>query len=331
MKINKHFKVPTGDILTVEGDKGELELISVGDYGKNKNIKADFLGYTDEIEGVPHGELQPLSEKWVITVSSQYGCSMGCQFCDVPKIGEGVNATFNDLINQVKTGVSIHPEIKHTERLNVHFARMGEPVFNDNILGATMYLAGTLKEKGWGFHPVVSTMMPRDNIQTEDFLREWIRIKNNFLNGEAGLQISINSTDDLERNRSMGHNTLSLYDISNICDKLPNPKGRKYTLNFALADYEIDEEKLRKLFDPDKFICKITPMHVTNSCQENNIKTKNGYTEFTPYKDVEERLKSVGFDVIVFIPSFEEDEGRITCGNAILSGSKPECEYERVD
>jgi 23S rRNA (adenine2503-C2)-methyltransferase len=30
-------------------------------------------------------------------------------------------------------------------------------------------------------------------------------------------------------------------------------------------------------------------------------------------------LKQAGYDVIVFIPSKEEDESRITCGNAILS------------
>ena len=34
-----------------------------------------------------------------------------------------------------------------------------------------------------------------------------------------------------------------------------------------------------------------------------------------------------GFDVIVFIPSKEEDESRITCGNAILAGTLPEVPY----
>lgn len=37
----------------------------------------------------------------------------------------------------------------------------------------------------------------------------------------------------------------------------------------------------------------------------------------------EEKLKAAGFDVLVFIASREEDEGRITCGNAILSGTRP--------
>lgn len=30
---------------------------------------------------------------------------------------------------------------------------------------------------------------------------------------------------------------------------------------------------------------------------------------------------------IVFVPSLDEDRGLITCGNAILSGSLPTCEY----
>ena len=63
---------------------------------------------------------------------------------------------------------------------------------------------------------------------------------------------------------------------------------------------------------------------------EKNIATADGYEKYYPYKNVEERLKSVGFDVLVFIPSYEEDLGRIACGNAILSGSLPEVEYSEV-
>jgi len=37
------------------------------------------------------------------------------------------------------------------------------------------------------------------------------------------------------------------------------------------------------------------------------------------YKQFEQPLIEAGWDVIVFIPSKEEDEDRITCGNALLS------------
>ena len=84
------------------------------------------------------------------------------------------------------------------------------------------------------------------------------------------------------------------------------------------------------IFDPEKFMVKITPLHCTNSCLENDIKTTGGYEYFTPYKPAEEALKAAGFDVLVFVPSYDEDGGLITCGNAILSGSLPNVDYEII-
>jgi 23S rRNA (adenine2503-C2)-methyltransferase len=59
MKIKKNIEVPTGNILIVEGEKGELELVSLGDYGKNQNIKADFLGLYREIKKIDNTEIMP--------------------------------------------------------------------------------------------------------------------------------------------------------------------------------------------------------------------------------------------------------------------------------
>lgn len=44
----------------------------------------------------------------------------------------------------------------------------------------------------------------------------------------------------------------------------------------------------------------------------------------------EEALKRAGYDVLVFLASEYEDLSRITCGNAILSGSLPLSPYEEV-
>ena len=115
--ILKNLTVPTGNICIMQADKGKLEFVSLQDYGKAKNIKADFLGYTKEINQVPHGKLLPLTDKWVVTVSTQYGCSMNCKFCDVPKVGKGLNATYDDLKNQILSALFLHPEIKSTKRL----------------------------------------------------------------------------------------------------------------------------------------------------------------------------------------------------------------------
>ena len=333
MSIVKNIQVPTGNICVMKGGKGLIEFLSIGDYGKNANIKADFLGITRELNGVPNGEIMPLSEKWVITISTQYGCSMGCEFCDVPKVGKGINASLSDLTNQVVEALKLHPEVTATKRLNIHYARMGEPTFNFNVID---HAKGLLKEvrpfiNRSHVHPVVSTMLPRKNKRLMEFLQEWCEIKNYNYRGSAGLQFSINSTCDKQREKMFNGNSLSLEDISAIGKMLPDPVGRKYALNFALADnYEVDANKLLKLFNPKRFMVKITPLHKTKSCEDNGIVTTGGYEEFTPYKNVESDLKKAGFDILVFVPSYDEDLGLITCGNAILSGSVPKVNYKQI-
>ena len=69
MKTSKD-KTHTGMI--VSDDELKLEYLYVGDYGKENNIKADFLGYTNRIEKVEHKDVD-ITDKLVVTVSSQKG------------------------------------------------------------------------------------------------------------------------------------------------------------------------------------------------------------------------------------------------------------------
>lgn len=321
MSIKTNIKVPTGNICIIDGERGKgLEFLSIGDYGQANNIKADFLGYTNEINGVTHGEMLPLEDKWVITISTQYGCSMNCTFCDVPNVGRGLNATIEDLINQFDLAKSLHPEVK-SGRINLHYARMGEPTWNPLVIDSAYMISCGMND--FSFHPVVSTMMPKNNKNLFKFLSDWLDYKWNH-NGDAGLQLSINSTCETARNKMFSANCMTLNDISNMFYDLLSTyemKGRKITLNFALTGDEIDAEKLRDLFSPRYFMCKLTPLHATSSCDENGMSIK-GYDAYDIYKPVEESLKNVGFDVLVFVPSVEEDESKITCGNAILSSKE---------
>lgn len=318
MKLTQNLRVPTGNILVGEGSKGPLEFLSIADYGKDVNLNQN-KAVADETP------LLPLSEKWVITISTQYGCSMGCTFCDVPKVGPGINCTYDDLRDQVLGGLALHPEITATKRLNVHFARMGEPTWNSNVLDFTRNIRLEVRPfVGRSLvHPVISTMMPRHNRELMPFLADWMEIKNYYFRGDAGLQLSINSTCDSEREKMFNGNALSLEEVAEIGRALDRPKGRKITLNFAVAGYEIDAVKLRDLFDPKWFVCKLTPMHKTAVALENGIETLGDYTTPYPYQHHAEALKKVGFDVLTFIASHDEDAGRITCGNAILSGTLP--------
>jgi 23S rRNA (adenine2503-C2)-methyltransferase len=328
MKILRNLQVPTGNILVVQGERGKLEMLSLGDYGKDVNLKSDALGLTREIEKVQHSALLPLTEKWVLTLSTQYGCSMGCVFCDVPKVGPGMNATFSDLVDQVMTGLELHPEIEATDRLNIHYARMGEPTWNRSILNVTPYLQHQIGKK-YKLHPVISTMMPKNNTDLRSFIVDWMWIKNDLLDGNAGLQLSINSTCEHEREAMFRDNAHTLESISEIMQGV-KPRGRKITLNFAICGHEIDPDILLKYFNPEDYIIKITPMHKTRQATKNQCETEGDYTTYAPYKEIEQKLVAAGYDVLVFIASEYEDMGRITCGNAILSGTLPECPYTEM-
>lgn len=314
MNIIEKISVPTGDIFIVDGAHGKLEMLSLGDYGKDVNL--------NQGKPVPDGlPLLPLTEKWVVTISTQYGCSMGCTFCDVPKVGPGKNATQYDLTRQILTALTLPDMPKHTDRLNIHFARMGEPTWNPNVLDCAKWAHEHLGDS-YNPHPVVSTMMPRKNEWLKTFIHNWMRIKNRIYSGNAGLQLSINSTDEVERQNMFSGNACTLSEINEIMRGII-PVGRKITLNFAVADYTVDTDLLARLFSPELYIVKLTPMHKTGMAENNGIKTDGDYTTHAPYKELEEKFKKSGFETLVFIASRDEDEGRITCGNAILSGTRP--------
>lgn len=317
----KTIKTHTGKIY-VDTER-LLEFLTVGDYGKENNIKANFLGLTKEINGVANTPVD-LSKKWVATISTQKGCPMRCKFCDVPKFGFYGDASIDDLAYQIKTIIR-NEDVHKTDRFNVHFARMGEPTWNKNVLAFSIILKDIVRGSGLTaktVHPVISTMLPKANKHLVQFVRTWCAIKNELYNGEAGLQFSINSTDDKQRDELFDGKSLSLDEISALAKELPMPKGRKYTLNFPVtAQTILDAKRLSELFDKEKFIVKITPIHKTHSAIENGFEV-SGYADYDVYRQFEQPLLDEGWDVIVFVPSKEEDSDRITCGNALISEMK---------
>ena len=116
-KINRRIDVPTGSILIVQGERGQLECLSIGDYGKEANVKCRAIGLNADLGKVEHRDMLPLEEKWVVTISTQYGCAMNCSFCDVPRVGPGRNASYADMLKQVVAALSIYPEVISTKRL----------------------------------------------------------------------------------------------------------------------------------------------------------------------------------------------------------------------
>ena len=298
-----------------------LEYLYVGDYGKENNIKADFLGYTKRIEKVEHKEVD-LTDKLVVTVSSQKGCPMRCDFCDCPKFGFKGNVSEVELVSEITTGIALSG-INRGKRLNVHFARMGEPTFNEDVIWAAKDIAKMVTDESGTtyfeeYHPVVSTMMPKGNKRLKTFLYWWIKTGYEC-GGEDGfgLQFSINTLDEEKRNAMFRNCSLSLQEIGDIIKELPAPKKRKFTLNFAVtSDCNLDPELMDKYFDKDRCIVKITPIHETREAADNGYEIVK---DFDVYEKFEKPLVAAGWQVIVFVPSAEEDSDRITCGNSLIA------------
>ena len=317
--MRKITETHTGKIVT-DTDL-TLEYLYVGDYGKENNIKASFLGYDKRIDKVEHKPVD-ITDKLVVTVSSQKGCPMNCNFCDCPKLGFKGNATLPELITEIMSGVALSG-IKHGQRLNVHYARMGEPTFNPNVITSAEFIAQMLMNENSDvtfdtYHPVVSTMMPRSNKNLKEFLYKWVTT--GFVYGGEdgfGLQFSINTLDENDRNEMFRNRSLSLQEISDIIKELPYPKKRKYTLNFAVTSKSnLDVDLMNKYFDKEKCIVKMTPIHETVEAVDEGYEIVH---DFDVYEQFEQPLVNDGWDVIVFVPSKEEDEDRITCGNSLIA------------
>lgn len=317
--MRKITETHTGKIVT-DTDLN-LEYLYVGDYGKENNIKASFLGYDKRIDKVEHKPVD-ITDKLVVTVSSQKGCPMDCNFCDCPKLGFKGNATLPELITEIMSGVALSG-IKHGQRLNVHYARMGEPTFNPNVITSAEFIAQMLMNDHSDvtfdtYHPVVSTMMPKANKNLKEFLHKWV--ETGFAYGGEdgfGLQFSINTLDENDRNEMFRNRSLSLQEISDIIKELPMPKKRKYTLNFAVTSKSnLDVALMNKYFDKEKCIIKMTPIHETVEAVDEGYEIVH---DFDVYEQFEQPLVNDGWDVIVFVPSKEEDEDRITCGNSLIA------------
>jgi len=206
---------------------------------------------------------------------------------------------------------------------------MGDPIFNEAVFEFSEWLFKNKRQikNDTGLrieviHPVLTTSLPRKFSKLESRILRWCDIKNNLYNGQAGMQFSINTTNEEQRSEMFSDMQTHLEDFARIAEKMPEPVSRKYCLNFAYAsDFIIDAQRLANLFDSEKFMCKITPIHNNNACRENGIETIDGYDSYRPYAKPEQDLRNAGFDVLVFVPSMDEEDGLVTCGNAVLGGS----------
>ena len=261
----------------------------------------------------------PRSRKWVIMVSSQFGCAIGCRFCDAGYFGYRGNLTAEEILGQLRFALSAHPEIEAAQvpKLKMHVARMGEPTLNENVLQALKSLgsSGGLP----GLMPSISTMAPRCDLSRR-FLEDLAEIKDTYFGGgRFQLQFSLHSTDEEARRALIPARKWDLEEIAAFGERWFKPGDRLITLNVALPDdIPFDPKVAAQIFSPARFLFKFTAVHNTRRGDMNAL-TKLWCDAPERIARLAADLERRGFRAIIDPGWPQEAQEGLSCGQLALS------------
>lgn len=256
-------------------------------------------------------------QKWVLVISTLYGCPVDCKFCDAGGNYKG-KISYGDLLFQIDYLIrEYYPDLKvPCEKFKIQFARMGEPSFNPYVLQVLEDLPDLYSIPG--FIPSVSTIAPRG---TDTFFNRLLAVKKKKYPFSFQLQFSIHSTHNEQRDYLIPVRKWDFQEIANYGKNFHDPGGRKITLNFALQTVSvIDPAVLIRHFDPDYFIIKLTPVNPTFNAVKNNIQSLIT-SDSLSFKIVDD-LKEKGYEVILSIGEWEENQIGSNCGQYVSACSK---------
>jgi len=260
----------------------------------------------------------PIEKKWVLIISTSYGCPVGCRFCDAGVDYKG-KLSKDEIISQIDYLVTKRfPNRKiPAEKFKIQFARMGEPAYNHNVLDVLDSLPDFYDASG--LLPCISTIAPEGS---DSFFERLLEIKKMHYKYGFQLQFSIHTTDQELRNWLIPVQKWNFDKIVEYGKAFYDKDGRKITLNFSIADkMSIDPDVLLKHFSPDIFLIKITPVNPT--CQAN----KNGLSSniiSKKWNKMVDTLRYLGYEVILSIGELEENFIGSNCGQYITTYQREE-------
>ncbi len=255
----------------------------------------------------------PREKKWVLIISSLFGCCINCRFCDAGGDYKGI-LTKNELLAQIDYMVkNRYPDkIIPVEKFKIQFARMGEPSLNPNVLDVLYELPDIYDAPG--LIPSISTVAP---CGTDRFFEQLMEIKNTIYKDKFQMQFSIHTTDIERRDWLIPVKKWSFNAISDYGKDFYREGEKKITLNFALAENTpINPQELLKYFPPEKFLLKITPVNPTYKAILNRLTSDGIMNSKTKLID---DLRNAGYDVIVSIGELEENLIGSNCGQYIAN------------
>jgi 23S rRNA (adenine2503-C2)-methyltransferase len=254
----------------------------------------------------------PREEKWVLLVSTMFGCPVGCAMCDAGGHYEG-KVSAEQIFDQLDFLVTRRFPDKciPSRQFKIQFARMGEPALNSALLEVldalpTRYYAP-------GLMPSVSTIAPAS---AAPFFERLLAIKRrHYSGGRFQFQFSLHTTDQAQRDQIIPVKKWSFSQMAEYGERFYQPGDRKITLNFALAQgNQLDPQVLLEHFTPHHYLIKITPLNPTYRARENLLATYIDPCQPNEQDRLVEALRQAGYEVILSIGEVEENAIGSNCG-----------------
>ena len=256
-------------------------------------------------------------ERWILMVSTLFGCPVKCLFCDA---GGGYRGkpTAEEILIQIDHMVNewFPDGIVPAAKFKIQFARMGEPSLNMAVLDALEELPRRYRTTG--LMPSISTIAP---LGTDAFFERLVDVKNRlYAGGRFQFQYSIHTTDEALRDKLIPVRKWDFARMAAYGEHFHRAGDRKITLNFALAaDSPIDASVLTRYFDPARYLIKLTPVNPTSRATQNNLGSHIDPTRPETAASVTRLLTDAGYEVIVSIGEVEENEIGSNCGQYVLN------------
>jgi len=294
-----------------EAGREGLATVYVARFHRDDRCLAEFV---DSLSGSPSRD-----QKWVAILSSQYGCPVGCAFCDAGDHYDGDLGT-DELLAQLDFMVDRHFSGRKvpTRKFKVQFARMGEPAFNPHVIDALREMRRRYDAPG--LMPCISTVAPRG---CGDFFERLMDVRNECYPSDFQLQFSIHTTDEGLRDRLVPCPKWSLGEISAYGSRFHGGRGRKTVLNFALSEsFPLDPGAVERIFDPAHFMVKLTPVNPTSNATSRGLAQPlaPGFEEGS--HPVILSLRGRGFETVVSIGDLEENALGSNCGQVLALWKK---------
>lgn len=321
MKFKEVFHLPSGRIFMYETDDGYLiESTEMRDV----LIKDNYEVRTSQDPRVIWKALDSYENKWLMTVSTQKGCTHNCKFCDVAPLPYKGNLSYREIEKQIELLLENTPYVISSQKAKIGFARMGEPAHNlRNVVKAITMLPYISARMGRDIKwlPCFNTILPMKTEWNESayhVIDTIIELKEQVCNGFLHFQISCNSTEENKRKELFGGaNVLSIEEIVRHINT-KDISNRTVTLNFiVMKGVEVSIDKLVSYgLNKDKFSVKLIPLNSTDNSIVNELETYANYDNYEDLLRLKRDFESAEIPVVVDAIAKCEEAG-LCCGQLV--------------